>query len=149
MIFIQETKCSMEKIIKVLNKWLIKYDYLEIKVNNSVGGNLTLWDPQKLGILNGEASKNYLSMVCSLIGDKESYMLSNVYGLQRQADKLKLLTSLERLIARYPNIPWMLARDFNMIRSLSEKKEALNSLGRTLEPSKISSRTWGWCIPRL
>eukprot|EP00253_Pinus_taeda_P014697 PITA_14697 len=67
-IFVQETKCSMEKIREIHNKWLIKYEYLEVKANNSAGGILTLWDPKKFGILDAEASRNYLSLVYSLVG---------------------------------------------------------------------------------
>ena len=128
MVFIQETKCAMEKIRDIHNKWLCKYEYLEVKANNSAGGILTQWDPQKFGILEAEPSRNYLSLVCSPVGDKETYMITNVYGPQQQMDKLKLLTSLEDLRARNPNMPWIIAGDFNMIRSLSEKKkEALNN----------------------
>jgi len=112
----------MEKIREIHNKWLIKYEYLEVKANNSAGGILMLWEPQKFGILDSEASRNYLSLVCSLVGDKETYMIKNVYGPQKQVDKLKLLNSLGNIRARYPNMPWIVAGDFNMIRSLSEKK---------------------------
>ena len=45
MIFIQETKCSMDKIRDINKKWLFKYEYLEVKANNSAEGILTLWDP--------------------------------------------------------------------------------------------------------
>lgn len=45
MVFIQETKCSIDKIRDIDNKWLIKYEYLEVKANNSAGGILRLWDP--------------------------------------------------------------------------------------------------------
>ena len=45
MIFIQETKSSIEKIREIHNKWLIKYEYLEIKVDKIAGGILTLWNP--------------------------------------------------------------------------------------------------------
>ena len=112
----------MDKIRETHNNWLIKYEYLEVKANNSAGGILTLWDPQKFGILDFEASKNYLSLVCQPEGDKEIYMITNVYGPQKQADKLKLLTSLEELRRRHPILPWIIAGDFNMIRSLSKKK---------------------------
>lgn len=54
-------------------------------------------------------------------------MITNVYGPYKQVDKLKLLTSLENLRARYLNMPWIVAGDFNMIRYLSEIKEALGS----------------------
>jgi len=83
MVFIQETKCSMDKIREIHNKWLIKYEYLEAKAKNSAGGILTLWDPQKFGILDAKASRNYLSLVCQPLGDKEIYMITNVYGPQK------------------------------------------------------------------
>ena len=38
MIFIQETKCSWDKIREIHNKWIIKYEYLEVEEKNSVGG---------------------------------------------------------------------------------------------------------------
>jgi len=103
--FIEETKCSMDKIREIHRKWLIKYEYLEVKEDNSVSGILTLRDPQKLGILDAEASRNYLSLVTQPLGDKEIYMITNVYGPQKLEDKLKLLTSLEKLRERYPNMP--------------------------------------------
>jgi len=49
-------------------------------------------------------------------------MITNVYRPQKQEDKFKLLTSLEELRARYLNIPWIIVGEFNMIRSLTEKK---------------------------
>eukprot|EP00253_Pinus_taeda_P013113 PITA_13113 len=36
MVFIQETKCSMDKIREIHSKWLIKYEYLEVEADNSV-----------------------------------------------------------------------------------------------------------------
>ena len=105
MVFIQETKCSMEKIKEIHRKCLIKYEYLEVKEINLTGGILTLWNPQKLGILYVEASRNYLSLVIQPLGDKEIYMITTVYGPQKLEDKLKLLTSLKKLRERYPDMP--------------------------------------------
>ena len=95
-----------------------------------MGRILTLWDPQKFGILDAEASRNYISLVCQPLGDKEIYMITNVYGPQKQEDKFKLLTSLEELRARYPNMPWIITGDFNMIKSLTEKKGGNRQLSR-------------------
>ena len=50
MVFIQETKCLIDNIREIHSKWLIKYEYLEVKANNTAGGILTLWNPQKFGI---------------------------------------------------------------------------------------------------
>eukprot|EP00253_Pinus_taeda_P033682 PITA_33682 len=57
-------------------------------------------------------------------------MITNVYGPQKQANKLKLFTSVEDLRARHPILPWIVAGDFNMIRSLSEKKGGTRQLSR-------------------
>ena len=105
MVFIEETKCSIDKIREIHRKWLIKYEYLEVKEDNTKGGILTLRNPQKLGILDVEASRNYLSVVIQPLGDKEVYLITNVYGPQKLDDKLGLLTSLEELRERYPMTP--------------------------------------------
>lgn len=41
MVFVQETKCLMDKIRNIHNKWLFKYEYLEVKANSSVGGGFS------------------------------------------------------------------------------------------------------------
>lgn len=105
----------MDMIREIHNKWLIKYEYLEVKVDNSVGGIITLWDPQKHGIIDVEASRNYLSLVIKPLSHKEMYMITNVYSPQNLEEKVKLLTSLEKLKERYPDMPWILAGDSNMI----------------------------------
>eukprot|EP00253_Pinus_taeda_P004033 PITA_04033 len=119
----------MDKISEIHNKWLRKYEYLEVKANKSAGGILMLWNPHKLGILDAEASRNYLLLVIQPLGDRETYMITNVYGPQKLEDKLKLLTTLEELRERYPDMPWILAGDFNMIKSRREKKGDTITLG--------------------
>lgn len=112
------------------SKWLIKYEYLEVKANNSTLGILTLWNTQKFGILDVEASRNHLSMVIQPLGDMDCYLITNVYGPQLLEDKLMLLTSLEELRERHPVMPWIMGGDFNMMRSLTEKKGGTRTLGR-------------------
>ncbi len=130
MIFIQETKCSINKVREIHNKWLNKYEFLEVKADKVAGGILTLWNPQRIGIVDADPSRNYLSVVIQPLGHREIYLVTNVYGPQKPDDKLKLLTSLEDLRDRHSKIPWILGVDFNMIRSLLEKKGGTKILGR-------------------
>ena len=44
-VFIQETKCSVERIHEKHSKWVNRYEYLEVKANTFVGGILIVWDP--------------------------------------------------------------------------------------------------------
>eukprot|EP00253_Pinus_taeda_P004501 PITA_04501 len=52
----------------------------------------------------------------------------NVYGLQRIDDKLNFIDSLVDLRDRHAGIPWIMGGDFNMIKSLSEKKRGTRAL---------------------
>eukprot|EP00253_Pinus_taeda_P017824 PITA_17824 len=69
-------------------------------------------------------------MVSQPLGDKEVYLITNVYSPQKLGDKFRLLTSLEELRERHLGIPWILGGEFNMIRSLLEIKCGTRSLGR-------------------
>jgi len=70
----------MERIHEKHRKWLNKYEYLEVKANKSIGGILTLWDPQKFGVIDTEASRHHLSLIFQPVGDRQCYMITNVYG---------------------------------------------------------------------
>lgn len=129
-IFIQETKCSTQKIKEIHSKWLQRFEFLEVKADNTVGGILILWNPKKVRVLDVEASRNYLSVVIQPEGVAETFLVTNVYGPQRVEDKLRLLESLYDLRNRQNGIPWILGGDFNMIKSLSEKKGGTRVLNR-------------------
>lgn len=93
------------KLREIHSKWLVKYEYLEVKADKAAGGILTLWNPMKFGILDAKASMNYLSLVIQPLGDKEVYLITNVYGPQNPDDKLGIIVSLEELRERHSSIP--------------------------------------------
>jgi len=125
MIFIQETKCSIQKIKEIHNKWFNLFEFLEVNVDNTTEDILTLWNPQNIGIIDDEASMNYLLVVIQLVGDRKTYLVTNVYGPQRMDDKIRFLDSLVDLRDRDVGVPWIMGGDFNMIKSLSKKKGVL------------------------
>lgn len=131
-IFIQETKCSIQKLRWIHSKWLSRFDLLEVKAEHIAGGILTLWNPLKIDIIDAEASRNYLSVVIQPVGERDTYLVTNVYGHQRMDDKLRFLDSLVDLKDRHTGIPWIMGGDFNMIKSLSEKNEEPELLAKIL-----------------
>lgn len=84
------------------------FEFLEVKAENSAGGILSLWNPQRIGIIGAEASKNYLSVVIQPVGDRETYLVMNVYGPQRIDEKLWFIESLVDLSDRHAGIPWIM-----------------------------------------
>lgn len=95
----------MERINEKHRKWLNRYEYLEVKENKSVSGSLILWDAQKFGVIDAEASRHHLSLIFQPVGDKQCYMITNVYCPHPMEDKLRLLTTLEDMKKRYPVLP--------------------------------------------
>jgi len=91
---------------------------------------LTLWNPQKIGLIDAEASRDYLFVVIQPMGEKDTYLVTNVYDPQRMDNKIKLLNSLEKIRDKHVGIPWTLGGDFNMIKSLLEKKGGTRALGK-------------------
>ena len=79
-IFVQETKCFVQKIRLIHRRWLSRYEFIEVKEENTAWGILILWNPHKIGIIDAEASRNYLSIVKQPVGDRDTYLVTNVYG---------------------------------------------------------------------
>jgi len=138
-VFIQEIKCSVENVREKHRKWIKRYEYLEVKANKFFGGILTLWDPQKFGMLDTEASRHHLSLISQLVGDRQCYMITNVYHPQPVEEKLRLITTLEDMKKRYQALPWILRGDFNMIKSLTRRKGELEHLVGIQLPSRTFS----------
>lgn len=88
-IFVQEMKWSVQKIQEIHSKWLNRYEFIEFKVENPVGGILILSNPPKIGIIDAEASWNYLSVVIQPVGDRDTYLLYST--LQCFSEKMKLV----------------------------------------------------------
>lgn len=122
-IFIQETKCSIQKLKQIHRKWLNRFEFLEVKAENTTRGILTLWNPQKVSIIDAEASRNYISVIIQPVRMSDIFLVTNVYGPQQIDEKLKFLDSLVDLRSRHEEIPRVMGGDFNMIKSLSKKKK--------------------------
>lgn len=129
-IFIQEKKWSIQKKKNIHNKWLRKFEFLEVKAENTAGSILTLWNAQKVSIVDAEAARNYLSAIIQPMGMYETFLVTNVYGRQRIHEKLRFLNSLAYRRSRHEEIPWVIGGDFNMIKSLLEKKGGTRILSR-------------------
>ena len=90
------------------------------------------------------------------MGVSDTFLITNVYGPQRIDEKLRFLDSLVDLRSRHAEIPWVMGGDFNMIKSLSEKKGGTRVLNKDslafqsfidnmkLVDSKVSNGLFTW-----
>ena len=129
LVFLQETKCTNQKLDEVGKRLGRQLDYLAVEGNGMSGGLATFWTPKSLHLLNAEATKTFLALEMQVIGEKGTFLFTNVYSPQRQEDKMMLLSNLTKLHQRHFNSSAIYGGDFNMITSLNEKKGGTRALG--------------------
>jgi exonuclease III len=67
--FIQETKCTLDRMETTSKKHWSKYNMLAIERQQTVGGILTLWNPQLVNLIVAEATRHILSVKMKIIGN--------------------------------------------------------------------------------
>lgn len=122
LVFLQETKCSIENIKEVNRKLGRRFTYLEVESQSIAGGLVTQWNPQVLNLLDAESIRFFLSMEMKIIRVPWLIMVTNVYGPRRIDEKLSFIQVLKDLKDRKFHLPWLQGGDFNMIASLPKKK---------------------------
>jgi exonuclease III len=131
--FIQETKCTTDKMETINKKQWSKYKMVVVEGQQMAGGILTLWNPQVMSLIAAEATRHTLSVSMQIIGNTEVILCTNVYGPQMLEEKRRMILDLEDLKTRSNNLHWILAGDFNIITSLAEKKGGTRRLDRDAE----------------
>jgi len=123
----------MDKMEIISKKYWSKYKFLTVERQNTMGGILTLWNPQSVNLLSVEATRNMLSVIMQTMGNTEEVLCTNVYGLQALEEKRRMLRDLENLKERTNNLHWILVGDFYIITTLAEKKGGNWRLDRDAE----------------
>jgi hypothetical protein len=72
--FIQETKCTLDRMEIISQKHWRKYKMLVFEIHQTVGGILTLWNPQSMNLLAIESMINTLSVNMQIIGNTEEIL---------------------------------------------------------------------------
>jgi exonuclease III len=128
--FIQETKCTLDRMETISKKHRRKYEMLAVERQQTMGGILTLWNPQSVNLLAVESTRNTLSVKMQIIGNIEKILCTNVYGPQVMEEKRGMLLDLENLKEHTCNLHWIMEGDFNIITTLTDKKGGTRRLDR-------------------
>jgi exonuclease III len=93
--FIQETKCTVDRIEKISKKQWSEYNVLVVEGQQMVGSILTLWNPHSLTVLAAKEMRHTLSVNMQIIGNTKVIICTNVYVPQRLEEKRRMLLDLE------------------------------------------------------
>jgi exonuclease III len=131
-VMLQETKCSSEDIERLLPFCWKQGRAASIDASGSAGGLTVLWNTSEVIMENFFATKWSLTATYRCIGSNKPGCLTNVYGPPTPRDKPDFLAACTTHTLKQHN-NWVIGGDFNLIRSLEEKKGGSRRLERDSE----------------
>jgi exonuclease III len=132
-LLLQETKCTSEDMDKLLPYCWKQGKVVSIDATGTAGGLAILWNTNTIILDNFITTKWSIMADYRLIGSNRPGHLTNVYGPASPRDKQAFLRSLRYVdnLAQHKNK--LIGGDFNIIRSLEEKRGGSRRLDRDSE----------------
>lgn len=121
-LFLEETKCSSEDLMAYNKRFWKGAETITLHATDVVQGLGILWNPNLLNVSNFLASRNTLPANFHVMGTSVRGVIMNVYNPFQLAHKPSFLEEIRTMGERVEQGHWILGGDFNIIRSLEEKK---------------------------
>eukprot|EP00253_Pinus_taeda_P023556 PITA_23556 len=132
-LIVQETKTSMQKMEEIMSRWNTQYEIMGQDAAGSAGGLAILWNPEEIQFGNWTSFPRILSVMFRLIGSSEWVALSGVYGPHSPNERKGFLQNMKSIRRLYPEMPWIIDGDFNIIMTLVEKRGGLRRTNQDME----------------
>ena len=104
---------------------------MALDANGSAGGLGILWNPNQVSLTNFVASRNMLSGHFHILGTSIRGVVTNVYGPFQLARKTAFLEEIRNMEEWVGEDYWLMGGDFNLIRSMEEKKGGIRVITGT------------------
>lgn len=122
---LQETKITGAKMEEILKKIKPSYEIMTLDSKGSARSIAILWNPAEVMVDLWIGMRRILSRRFRMVGHKDWFLVSVVYGPHIPIEREAFLTQLLRLGSLHTKKLWVIAGDFNMITTTIEKKGGL------------------------
>ena len=127
-VFLQETKCDSEEMTKISERVWKGAMVVARDVEGAMGGLALMWNPNLVSLSNLCSTSFSTSRRFQILGPNIQGVVTNVYGPFQSCKKSTFLSNLGYLKEWVEDAPWLIGGDFNLIRSLDEKKGAVRTI---------------------
>ena len=117
----------------ILRKIKPRYECMTIDAKGSVGGIRILWNLAEITMDYWVAMKRILTGQLRLIGNREWFLVSAVYGPHIPVEKEYFLQQIKKLGKLDNEKLWLIAGDFDLTTSIEEKRGGLRREGLEME----------------
>eukprot|EP00253_Pinus_taeda_P011982 PITA_11982 len=91
----------------------------------AAGGIALLWNPNEIILDNWSCMNGSITGLGRIVGSTQQVIITGVYGPPSLGRREQFINSLRTIRRLYPEAAWIIGGDFNLIRSLDEKKGGL------------------------
>eukprot|EP00253_Pinus_taeda_P010874 PITA_10874 len=118
----KETKILVQQLEEIIEKSRLQYQVIGQDAIGSAGGLAVLWNPNEIILDNWTSMCGTLTGLGRIVGTKQLVVISGVYGPPSPGKKEQFINSFKSVRRLFPKAAWIIGGDFNLIRSLEEKK---------------------------
>lgn len=130
---LQETKISVQQIEELMVRNKMHYEVMGQDAIGSAGGIAILWNPDDIILGCWTSMSRILTGLGRIVGTKEKVVISGVYGPSSPGEKENFLNNIQSIRRLYLDVDWIIGGDFNLIRSLEEKKGGIRKTDHLME----------------
>ena len=121
-VLLQETKCGSEEMTKISKRVWKGTMVAAHDAEGAAGGLALMWNPNLVSLHNICSTSFSIFGRFQILGTNIQGVVTNVYGPFQTCKKVAFLANLGSLKEWVDEAPWLIGGDFNLIRSLDEKK---------------------------
>eukprot|EP00253_Pinus_taeda_P035285 PITA_35285 len=129
----EETKISVQQIEGIIDKNKLQYEVMGQDAIGSAGGIAILWNPNDIILDSWTSMSRVITGLGRIVGTKEQVVISGVYGPPSPGEKENFINSMKIIRRLYPEATWIIGGDFNLIRSLEEKKGGIRKMDHFMD----------------
>eukprot|EP00253_Pinus_taeda_P017343 PITA_17343 len=122
---LQETKILVTQLAEILDKSNLPYQVIGQDAIGAAGGIALLWNPNEIILDNWSSMNGSITGLGRIVGTTQQVIITGVYGPPSPGRREQFINSLKTTRRLYPEAAWIIGGDFNLIRSLDEKKGGL------------------------
>ena len=130
---LQETKTTVQQLEGIINKSKVQYEVMGQDAIGSVGGIAILWNPNEIIFEDWISMTRILTGIGRIVGTKERVVISGIYGPHIPGERENFIKNMQIVQRIYPETTWIVGGDFNLIRSLEEKKGGIRTPDQYME----------------
>eukprot|EP00253_Pinus_taeda_P009631 PITA_09631 len=123
----------LSELTEIIDKSNLPYQVIGQDAIGAAGGIAILWNPNEIILDNWSCMNGSITGLGRIVGTPQQVIITGVYGPPSSGRREQFINSFKTIRILYPEAAWIIGGDFNLIRSLDEKKGGLRRMDHFMD----------------